>query len=111
MESNGIDKIIEIGGEKRRFIVTAAAKALLTQEVMHFALTFHNMGDWGEDYEVHSTYYDKHLKEDVRFLSVFRSENGTEYWVMTKDDKSVTILLPTDYVENWKPPCDEDAPE
>jgi len=38
------------------------------------------------------------LKQGFRLLSVYRSSNGTKFWIITEADRSVTtLLLPEDY--------------
>lgn len=62
------------------------------------AIGFHRRGYWGEvsrhDWEENET----SLREGFRLLSVYRSERGEKFWVITEADRSVTtVLLPSEY--------------
>ena len=84
--------------ETPKLVITPAARAVLADDEIYIALTFHSMGDWGEDYECDSDRYDALMRDDVHFLSVFTArKNDAEFWVITKKDKTKTILLPEEY--------------
>jgi len=62
------------------------------------ALSLHARGDWGmvdpEDWAAN----DRALKENERLLSVYKSEGGEKFWIITELDRSVTtVLFPDDY--------------
>ena len=79
-------------------VATPAALGVLTQPDIVAALRRHSAGDWG-DVDAHDrAANDDALKSGERLLSVYRSENGTIFWVITEADRSVTtVLLPDDY--------------
>jgi hypothetical protein len=56
------------------------------------ALARHSRGDWGD---VNPAANEFSLIEGLRLKSVYRSGEGTEFWIITEADRSVTtILLP-----------------
>lgn len=62
------------------------------------ALLRHSRGDWGEVDEHDRQANEDALKDNARLLSVYRSADGTKFWVITEADRSVTtVLLPEDY--------------
>ena len=62
------------------------------------ALRRHVNGDWG-DVNAHDRKANEDaLREGTRIFSVYRTESGIKFWVITETDRSVTtILLPEDY--------------
>jgi len=99
MEEQGnkeIVKDIAIGGKPKKLIISAGAQAQLSNTEISVGLELHVMGDWGEDYEYDAARYDGLMGEEVQFLSVFQDEKG-EYWVISKVDGSINILLPGEY--------------
>lgn len=79
-------------------VATPAALGVLTQPDIVAALRRHASGDWG-DVDAHDrAANDDALKAGERLLSVYRSANGTTFWVITEADRSATtVLLPSDY--------------
>jgi hypothetical protein len=79
-------------------VATPAALGALTQADIVAALRRHAAGDWGEVDAHDRAANDDALREGERLLSVYRSVNGTTFWVITEADRSVTtVLLPDDY--------------
>ncbi len=79
-------------------VATPAALGVLTQPDMVAALRRHAAGDWGNVDDDDRAANDDALRTDGRLLSVYRSANGTTFWVITEADRSVTtVLLPEDY--------------
>lgn len=79
-------------------VATPAALDLLTQADIVTALRRHSTGDWGEVDDHDRAANDDALRSGERLLSVYRSANGTTFWVITEADRSVTtVLLPDDY--------------
>lgn len=62
------------------------------------ALSRHARCDWGECCREDKLANDQALKCGGRLLSVYRASSGTEFWIITEADRSVTmILLPSEY--------------
>jgi hypothetical protein len=62
------------------------------------ALTRHASGDWGNCCSEDTAHNDAALKDGGRLMSVYEAKDGTEFWVITEADRSVTtVLLPEDY--------------
>ena len=79
-------------------VATPAALGLLSQPDVVAALRRHAAGDWGDVDDDDRAANDDALRTDGRLLSVYRSANGTPFWVITEADRSVTtVLLPEDY--------------
>lgn len=58
----------------------------------------HAQHDWGEVGDFDRAANDKALVDGERVLSIFRSQEGVEFWVITNEDRSGTIaLLPKEY--------------
>lgn len=62
------------------------------------ALYRHSTGDWGEvPYSDHQE-NELSLREGYRLFSVYRTEDGVTFWVITEADRSSTMmLLPEEY--------------
>jgi hypothetical protein len=79
-------------------VATPAALDVLTRPDIVAALRRHSAGDWGEVDADDRAANDAALQTGERLLSVYRSANGTTFWVITEADRSVTtVLLPEDY--------------
>ena len=77
---------------------TPAALGVLSRTDIVTALRRHAAGDWGEVDDEDRAANDSALTTGERLLSVYRSANGTTFWVITEADRSVTtVLLPEDY--------------
>jgi hypothetical protein len=80
-------------------VMTRGAAAALTCGDISEALDRHLRGDWGEldlhDWELNQAA----LKDGVdRLFSVYKSEAGTKFYLITEWDRSVTtFLLPEEY--------------
>lgn len=62
------------------------------------ALKRHGQGDWGDLSQADKDANDRYLKNDERLLSVYKTKDGTVFWIITEWDRSVTtILLPEEY--------------
>lgn len=79
-------------------VATPAALDVLTRPDLVAAHRRHAAGDWGDVDDDDRAANDDALRTDGRLLSVYRSANGTTFWVITEADRSVTtVLLPEDY--------------
>jgi hypothetical protein len=62
------------------------------------AIARHVSGDWGELCEEDRAENEFGLAHSGRLFSVYYTENGTKFWVITESDRSVTtLLLPEEY--------------
>lgn len=81
-----------------RVVITANALTNLPQEAVLSAIHRHVRGDWGDLDEHDLEENERSLKEGGRLLSVYHTEAGTKFYVITEHDRSVTtVLLPEDY--------------
>ena len=79
-------------------VATPAALGVLSRTDIVTAFRRHAAGDWGEVDDEDRAANDDALTSGERLLSVYRSANGTAFWVVTEADRSVTtVLLPEDY--------------
>jgi len=61
------------------------------------AIIRHQNGDWGNVEEEDNQANNAALEQGTRLLSVYRSEAGVTFWVITEADcSSTTVLLPED---------------
>lgn len=81
-----------------RTVITSNALSTLPDEDVLSALGRHARGDWGELDPEDVAENERSLKEGGRLLSVYHSQGGTKFYVITEHDRSVTtVLLPEDY--------------
>lgn len=84
--------------ELGQVVATPGALAALTRDDIVTALGRHSRGDWGDCCPDDATENDLSLERHLRVLSVYHSEAGMKFWVITEADRSVTtILLPEEY--------------
>lgn len=81
-----------------RTVITANAARVLPPEEVSAALRRHIRGDWG-DVDSHDWAANQAaLVDGSRLLSVYRTVEGTTFYVITEHDRSITtVLLPEDY--------------
>lgn len=79
-------------------VATPAALETIARSEILAALGRHSQGDWG-DLDEHDHQENKlALEQGARLLSVYYTQDGTKFWVITEADRSVTtVLLPEDY--------------
>ena len=81
----------------RLCITAAAAQVLSSQEVLQ-AVARHAAGDWGELDTDDWAANEKALRNGGRLLSVYETNGGSRFYVITESDRQVTtLLLPEDY--------------
>ena len=81
-----------------RTVITAHARAKLSDQDVNAGLERHHQGDWGELTNRDKRQNDDALAEGGRLLSAYIAANGVRFWIITEDDRSVTtVLLPEDY--------------
>jgi hypothetical protein len=81
-----------------RLMITPGAKSALSEQDIQRALNAHASGKWGELDREDVEANDQALKRGGRLVSVYQSEVGERFYVITEADRShTTILLPTEY--------------
>lgn len=81
-----------------QIVITPGAMKVLSESEVHRALTRHSGGDWGTVNRDDWKENDLSVKEGFRILSAYRTESGTQFWIITEADRSSTcILLPEEY--------------
>lgn len=62
------------------------------------ALARHNRGDWGDVGKEDHAENELSLQQGFRLFSVYHGANGTKFYIITENDRSLTtVLLPSDY--------------
>ena len=81
-----------------RIVSTPNALRVLSREDILRAIQRHQAGDWGDVDDHDRQANDDALANGTRLFSVYHSQNGTKFWVITEADRrSTTLLLPEDY--------------
>jgi hypothetical protein len=81
-----------------RIVATPNALQRLCNEDILRAIQRHQSCDWGDVEEHDRQANDRALIESTRLLSVYHSQSGVKFWVITEWNRSVTtVLLPEDY--------------
>ncbi len=79
-------------------VITIAAHQALNLIDVYASITRHQHGDWGEVCSHDRNVNQQALKHGFRLMSVYRDRGGTNFWIITEADRSVTtVLLPEDY--------------
>jgi len=93
----------DIGGRACKFplgeiCATASVLSKITSEDLSVALRRHVQGDWGELVRYGQADNDQRLHTGGPLASIFHSERGIEFYILTEADRSTTtILLPEEY--------------
>lgn len=78
--------------------ITPGAQEAIPMEEVQSALNRHVKGDWGEVCKDDWQQNEWALKNGARLFSVYESEAGERFWIITEADRaSTTILLPSEY--------------
>lgn len=81
-----------------RIVATPNALAKLTQDDILTAIQRHQAGDWGDVDEHDREENELSLTRGLRLLSVYHSDAGIKFRIITEADRSATtVLLPEDY--------------
>ena len=81
-----------------RVVITRNALDTLPGDALLEGLARHARGDWGDVCPEDRGLNDRALREGSRLLSVYKTGDGTAFWIITEADRSATtILLPEDY--------------
>lgn len=79
-------------------VATPNALSQLTAQDITRAIGRHQSGDWGDVCDEDRQENELSLQKGFRILSVYHSEKGARFWVITEADRSVTtVLMPEDY--------------
>lgn len=79
-------------------VITTNARKVVSQEEAFVALGRHKLCDWGDVCEEDRVSNDRAILYGERVLSVYHTQDGIKFWIITEWDRSVTtILLPSDY--------------
>jgi hypothetical protein len=82
-----------------RVVAAPFALALIERSEMLAALSRHEHGDWGLVDEPDKQANERAFLEGTRLLSVYESQSGIRFWIITEADRSLTcVLLPEDYL-------------
>jgi len=78
--------------------VTAGAREALSRDDIQTAVNSHVSGDWGDLDQHDENANERALAKGGRIVSVYESENGGRFYVITEADRQyTTILLPSEY--------------
>jgi len=81
-----------------KIVSTPNALDRLTQDDILLAIGRHQAGDWGDVDEHDRAANERALVEGTRLWSVYHTESGVKFWLITEADRSATsVLMPEDY--------------
>lgn len=81
-----------------KFVATPRVLKTVPGVELTNALTRHLRGDWGDVSDENRASNDRAVKGGDRIFSVYHSEGGVKFWIITERDRSATtILLPNEY--------------
>lgn len=79
-------------------VATRGAVEKLKPHEVFKSLRRHAHGDWGDVCEDDRFANEEALKIEARLMSVYYSDTGIRFWIITEADRSVTtVLLPEEY--------------
>jgi hypothetical protein len=81
-----------------RLVATPNALDKISHEDILAGIKRHQAADWGDLGEEDRQTNNVCLRDGGRLLSVYHSETGVKFYIITEADRSVTtVLLPEDY--------------
>lgn len=81
-----------------KIVTSANAKSQLSQEEILKGIQRHQAGDWGDLYEHERAANDLAIVQSTRIWSVYHTEKGMKFWIITEANRSATtVLFPEDY--------------
>ena len=81
-----------------RLMITRNAKDVLPSVEIDAAINRHLGGDWGDVCQSDWQLNEDALKKGDRLMSVYHTQDGEKFWIITESDRSATtVLLPSDY--------------
>lgn len=79
-------------------VVTTGVSSLIPESMIEKSIQRHASGDWGDICEEDRGGNEHALKVGNRVMSVYKSDAGDEFWIITESDRSVTtVLMPDEY--------------
>ena len=78
--------------ERGKLRITTVALELIGERTVCDAIRRHTLGDWGDVSESERAANDRAVKNGGRVHSVYRTANGTVFWVTTEADRSYTTV-------------------
>ena len=80
-----------------RLMITRNAKNALPRREVDAAINRHLSGDWGDGCQSDWQRNEQALRDGDRLLSVYQTQDGEKFWIITESDRSVTtVLFPSD---------------
>ena len=80
-----------------RLMITHNAKDALPRREVDAAINRHLSGDWGDVCQSDWQRNEQALRDGDRLLSVYQTQAGEKFWIITESDRSTTtVLLPSD---------------
>ena len=80
-----------------RLMITRNAKNALPRREVDAAINRHLSGDWGDVCQSDWQRNEQALRDGDRLLSVYQTQAGEKFWIITESDRSVTtVLFPSD---------------
>jgi hypothetical protein len=81
-----------------RVVITPSVLEILRPGEIMAALARHQSGEWGELDAMDRCANEHALKAGLRLLSVYQTERGEPFWIITEADRrATTLMLPDDY--------------
>ena len=81
-----------------RLMITRNARDMLPRGEVDAAINRHLSGDWGDVCQSDWQLNEDALKKGDRLMSVYHTQDGEKFWIITESDRSATtVLLPSDY--------------
>ena len=78
--------------------ITPGAQELIPMKEVELALNRHAAGDWGNVCDEDRAQNEWALNNEARLMSVYESNAGESFWIISEADRSsTTILLPSEY--------------
>ena len=78
--------------------ITPGAQELIPMKEVEIALNRQVSGDWGSVCDEDKFQNEWALMNEARLMSVYESDSGEKFWIITEADRSsTTILLPSEY--------------
>lgn len=78
-----------------RIVIAPAALSRLSADDIRKALIRHVNGDWGDLDKTDREENQDSLEKGRRLVSVYHNRDGTQFWIITEADRSVTnVYLP-----------------
>jgi predicted transcriptional regulator with HTH domain len=81
-----------------RLLATPGVLEKVPHEEMLIALSRHVHADWGDVDAEDKKENDVSLNEELRLVSVYHTQTGVKFYIITEADRSVTtVLLPKEF--------------